>query len=255
MTPTSDEKGLVEDKVSAPIFRVMGDSAILVEIGTEISPSINRRVHDICAHIVAENLPGIVELVPTYSSFVIHFDPMAVSYDGLKKCVLRIETMDFLEVNESKRIVVLPTLYGDSYGPDLESVAQETGYSVEEVIAIHSEKEYLVYGLGFSPGFPYLGDLPSGLACPRLPSPRLEVPAGSVAIAESQTGVYPVASPGGWRLIGKTPLKLFDEYRESPALVEPGDYLKFDPLASIDDYKGIEKLVNDNEYEIEVIGK
>ena len=126
---------------------------------------------------------------------------------------------------------------------------------MEEVIAIHSEKEYLVYGLGFSPGFPYLGDLPSGLACPRLPSPRLEVPAGSVAIAESQTGVYPVASPGGWRLIGKTPLKLFDEYRESPALVEPGDYLKFDPLASIDDYKGIEKLVNDNEYEIEVIGK
>ena len=112
----------------------------------------------------------------------------------------------------------------------------------------------MVYGLGFSPGFPYLGDLPGGLTCPRLSSPRLEVPAGSVAIADSQTGVYPVASPGGWRLIGRTPLKLFDEYRESPTLLSPGDYLKFHPLDGIDDYKRIEKLVDDNEYEIEVMG-
>lgn len=253
MTSLSSGEELVEDKVVAPVFRVMGDSAIIVEIATKMSPSINRRVHDICARIVTENLPGIVELVPTYSSFVIHFDPMLVSNDGLKRCVLRIATMDFPEVNELKRIVVLPTLYGDSYGPDLESVAEETGYSVKDVVALHSKKEYLVYCLGFSPGFPYLGDLPSSLACPRLSSPRLEVPAGSVGIAESQTGVYSVASPGGWRLIGRTPLKLFDEHRESTTLVKPGDYLKFQPIDSIDEYRSIEKSVDDNKYEIEVI--
>ena len=145
--------------------------------------------------------------------------------------------------------VHIPTLYGGHHGPDLRSVADQAGLTEAETIEAHSGTDYLVYMLGFSPGFPYLGGLPEVLATPRLETPRTEIPAGSVGIAESQTGVYPVASPGGWRLIGRTPLKLFAARNDPPSLLKAGDYVRFVPMSGEREFEKLEALVNAGEYE------
>ena len=132
------------------------------------------------------------------------------------------------------RRVEIPVCYGGEYGPDLEYVAELNGRTVEEVIAIHSGADYLVYFLGFSPGFPYLGGMPESIAAPRMPAPRKRVPAGSVAIGGNQTGIYPMASPGGWRIIGRTPVRLFRADAEPAVLVEMGDHVKFVPVSKGD---------------------
>jgi KipI family sensor histidine kinase inhibitor len=151
--------------------------------------------------------------------------------------------------------VQIPTLYGGEYGPDLESVAAHAGLTQARVVSLHSETDYLVYMMGFTPGFPYLGGLPEELFTPRLETPRARIPAGSVGIAEGQTGVYPVVSPGGWRLIGRTPLKLFDPERDPPSLVSAGDHVRFVPLAGEDEYKSILDLDESGEYEVESVAK
>ena len=213
-----------------PGFAPMGDSALMVIAGESISSDINQKVHNIISVIKKENWPGIKEIVPTYSSFVIHFDPITFSMEGLIECVKNIWDSD----------------------TNLESVSELTDLSVEEVIDIHSKTDYLVYALGFSPGFPYLGGLDSKIHCSRLETPRVSVPQGSVAIADSQTGVYPVSSPGGWRLIGRTPVIMFDPNRSSPSLVTPGDYIRFVPLESKDEYTNILEMSAEGKYEVEV---
>ena len=137
---------------------------------------------------------------------------------------------------EGGRVVELPVLYGGEYGPDIEKVAEHAGMAVDEMIGLHSGTGYLVYMLGFTPGFPYLGGLDDRLATPRVATPRLRIPAGSVGIAESQTGVYPLTSPGGWNIIGRTPLALFDPTREPPSLLAPGDVVRFVPLDGPEEY-------------------
>ena len=152
--------------------------------------------------------------------------------------------------SSAARVVLVPTLYAGEYGPDIEFVAENAGLTTDEVIAIHSGKDYLVYMMGFSPGFPYLGGLDERLATPRLESPRIAIPAGSVGIAEGQTGVYPIASPGGWRLIGRSPLALFDPNTDPPTIINAGDYVRFVPMDSEEEYIEIDRQVQAGEYQV-----
>ena len=144
----------------------------------------------------------------------------------------------------------IPTLYGGEHGPDIDFVADHAGLSVQEVVSLHSGRDYPVYMLGFSPGFPYLGDMSEKLATPRLETPRTVTPAGSVGIAESQTGIYPLASPGGWRIIGRTPVRMFDPEREPPSALRPGDLVRFEPLESIEQFDKIEGLSAEGRYDV-----
>ena len=234
-----------------PHFAPMGDSALMVIAGDSISFEINEKVHTTVALIKDQGWPGIKEIVPTYSSFVIHFNPLLFSMEGLKECVEDIWDSDLAPQKIASRTVLIPTRYGSEHGPDLQSVSDLTDLSIEEVITIHSTTDYLVYALGFSPGFPYLGGLDSKIHCSRLDTPRIRVPKGSVAIADSQTGVYPLESPGGWRLIGRTPISMFDPNRPDPSLVMPGDYIRFVPIDS-EKYLEISEMSANGDYEVEV---
>jgi len=216
---------------SEPHFLLAGDSALVVEFGDEISKEVNRRVHTLAYALEKNPLPGLGEAVPTYRSLLIHYDPLRLSCEEIKAFV-----SDVLQKGEEvllpePRVVEVPVVYGGEFGPDIEFVAEHNGLSVEEVIRLHSGATYTVYMLGFTPGFTYLGGLPEALATPRLPTPRKLVPAGSVGIAGAQTGIYPIATPGGWRLIGRTPLKLFDPNHDPPVLLGPGDKVHFVPIS------------------------
>ena len=217
-------------------FLPAGDQALVVELGDTIDPQTNRRIHGLMDAIEGAEVPGVFELVPTYRSILVYYDPMRTSLSALRTRISELYLdLEGQAVGEA-RTVEIPTLYGGEDGPDLEFVAEHAGLTPQEVIDIHSGTDYLVYMMGFSPGFPYLGGLSERLATPRLETPRLEIPAGSVGIAEGQTGVYPVASPGGWRLIGRSPVRMFDAEAEPPSRLAAGDYVRFVPIASETEY-------------------
>jgi inhibitor of KinA len=213
-----------------------GDSAILIELGSEIDPDINTQVFALADSVEAAEIAAVVELIPTYRSLLVSYDPTISKYDEMRdrldSFVTELEAI--VEAAGESRIVELPVVYGGEDGPDLESVAEHADLSVQEVIDIHSGVDYRVYMIGFAPGFPYLGGLDQRIATPRLKTPRISVPAGSVGIAESQTGVYPNASPGGWQLIGRTASVLFDVTKSSPSLITPGSKVRFFPVQSHD---------------------
>ena len=234
---------------SRPAIRAAGDQAVVVDFGGGISPETNRRVHELALGIERSGLKGVIDLVPAYSSLLVYYDPLAASLQAVSDAVMEIESGLGEQSQEPPLTVHIPTLYGGHHGPDLRSVADQAGLTEAETIETHSGTDYLVYMLGFSPGFPYLGGLPEVLATPRLETPRTEIPAGSVGIAESQTGVYPVASPGGWRLIGRTPLKLFDARNDPPSLLKAGDYVRFVPMSGEREFEKLEALVNAGEYQ------
>ncbi len=228
-----------------------GDQGLVVEFGNVIDPTVNRRVHDLAQAITDAKLTGILDLVPTYRSLLVMYDPLSHSYNGMKFTLSSLlEGMTESEL-ASPKVVEIPVIYDAEYGPDLDFVCQHSGLSHKEVIEIHSNATYLVYMLGFTPGFPYLGGMDDRIATPRLKTPRTSIPAGSVGIAEKQTGVYPIESPGGWQLIGYTPIKLFDPAREEPVLLEPGNYVRFLP---VDDAtaKEIEEQVASGTYEFKI---
>lgn len=210
-----------------PRFLPAGDRALCVELGDSISEATNRRVHGLSRELGRLGLCGVLEVVPTYRSLMVYYDPLSISYADLTSRLGEIEGSLGEGEAVASRLVEIPTLYGGEYGPDLGAVAEHNGISEEEVIGIHSGADYLIYMMGFLPGFPYLGGMSERIATPRLVTPRASIPAGSVAIAERQTGIYPVESPGGWRIIGRTPISLFDPGREPPVELEPGDYLRF----------------------------
>ena len=228
-------------------FLLTGDTSLTVEFGNEINEAIN---HDIRAYKIAlekAELPGIVELVPTYRSLMVHYDPAVLSYQELRD---RLEKLlgDMAEIEiPPSPVLEIPVLYGGEMGPDLPFVAENAGLSEEEVIRIHSSTEYLIYMLGFTPGFTYLGGMSEKIAAPRLKQPRVRIPAGSVGIAGTQTGVYPIDSPGGWQLIGRTPVKMYDPDRATPILPEAGQYIKFYPVTQ-DKYDAILKEVEAGTY-------
>ena len=233
-----------------PLFLAAGDQALVVELGDAISPEINRRVRNLLLAVEKASFPGVLDLVPSYRSLLICYDPMTIASPELEDSVRQVEVGLDEQTLDKPRIVQIPTRYGEEHGPDLEFVAEQAGLTIAEVVSIHSGTDYLVYMMGFTPGFPYLGGLSERLVTPRLDTPRKEIPAGSVGIAEGQTGVYPVASPGGWRLIGRTPLQLFDPDRESPALLNAGDYVRFAPIGTDDEYMEIQRRVEAGEYEV-----
>ena len=207
----------------------LGDSALLIQFGDEIDIPLNQRVHALAALINASPLKGVIEPVPAYGTLLIHYDPLILSYPQIRNYAReRLAQLHDSESLKPRRINV-PVKYGGEYGVDLEPVARHCQLQIEDVIRIHSEKIYTVFMMGFTPGFPYMGKLDDAISVPRLETPRTHVPAGTVAMAGSQTGVYPIDSPGGWRLIGWTPLQLFNPESKSPFLFSPGDEVKFIP--------------------------
>ena len=213
-----------------PRFLTAGDRAMVVELGDSISPETNRRVHGLVRALEGHAIPGIVDLVPTYRSLLVLYNPLLSSFDGLRETVASLDSEAADAGKEEPNVVEVPTVYGGEHGPDLDFVAEHNGLSPDEVVEIHSGTDYPVYMLGFTPGFPYLGGMSEKLHTPRLATPRTVTPGGSVGIAEAQTGVYPVQSPGGWRIIGRTPLALFDPEREPPSLLNAGDVVRFVPV-------------------------
>jgi KipI family sensor histidine kinase inhibitor len=207
-----------------------GDSAVLVVVGNAIHPNIHRAVRGFLRALEASPIMGVRELVPAYCSVSVLYDPGQLLYhqvvEALHAREKHLETVDIPE----PRVVAIPVAYGGEEGPDLEFVAQHARLSVDEVIALHSSSQYFVYMLGFTPGFCYLGGLDTRLRTPRRAEPRVKIPAGSVGIAGQQTGVYPIESPGGWQVIGRTPLKLFDPRRDPPVLIQAGDVVQFVPI-------------------------
>jgi inhibitor of KinA len=210
-----------------PRFLPGGDRAFFIEFGDTIDPELNRRVRRLMLTIQEAKLPELVEMVPAYRSLLVYYDPRRISLEKLRaKLEILAEKTEAGELPEPK-VTEIPTAYGDEYGRDLEFVAEYNGLSPEEVIRLHAGKVYLIYMLGFIPGFAYLGGVSPRIGTPRLPTPRVKIPAGSVGIAGNQTGIYPVESPGGWRLIGRTPIELFHPEKEPPALLQMGNYVKF----------------------------
>jgi KipI family sensor histidine kinase inhibitor len=208
-------------------FLLTGDTALTVEFGNEISESINAKIRAFNIALSQSKIPGIVETVPTYRSLMIHYDPEVILYDPLvEKLRGLLGGLDQVKIPPSD-VLEIPVLYGGEEGPDLDFVAKHSGKTQEEVIKIHTSTEYLIYMLGFTPGFTYLGGMSEEIATPRLKTPRVKIPAGSVGIAGSQTGVYPIDSPGGWQLIGRTPVRMYDPDRAAPILPQAGQYIKF----------------------------
>lgn len=224
-----------------PVLRSAGEGGIVVELGDAIDAALNARVHQLAGEVRARLGDRIIEVVPTYRSLLVRHDPLRVPRRVL---VRELEEMVAglpadAAATAAARTVHVPACYGGELGPDLAFVAQHAGLEPREVVAIHSGATYQVFMLGFTPGFPYLGGMPSRIATPRLETPRQRVEAGCVGIGGVQTGIYPVASPGGWRLIGRTPLRLFDPGAGSPFLLAPGDHLRFVPItrAEYDDVR------------------
>lgn len=210
----------------------MGDRGFLVELGDEISRQINQKVRALFIGLAGHNLKGIKELVPGYRSLMVVYDPLVSSLSSLKSQIMDIwGTVDEAQL-PSPRIVEIPVVYGDEFGPDLEWVAHYLKMTPEEVIRLHTQPTYQVYMIGFMPGYPYMGEVVDSLVTPRRETPRTHVMQGSVGIAQKQTGIYPVTSPGGWQIIGRTPIRLFDPQKNPPSFLEMGYRVNFYPITA-----------------------
>ncbi len=212
-------------------FRPVGDRGLLIEFEESISPAIHRKVRALSQAIERAEIAGAREVVPAYRSMLVYYDPRETSIEDLCVGIRELESKpDEPDVSRSRRVRV-PVCYGGDLGPDLTYVARRNGLTEDDVVAIHSSATYLVYMVGFLPGFPYLGGMSSEIAAPRLQEPRTKTPAGSVGIAGSQTGIYPIESPGGWRIIGRTPIELFVPHELPPARLLMGDHVEFVPIS------------------------
>src|SRR5690349_3732997 len=212
-------------------FRPASDQSLLIYFGEKITIQSHEQVRKLLHLLEAEPIAGIRNLHPAYCSLLVKFDPLKWRHENLKKELCKyLGRLDKVRLSEP-RYVEIPVCYGGEFGPDLEDVAATHGIMPRRVIELHSSATYLVYFLGFTPGFAYLGELPQELVTPRLASPRKRVPAGSVGIAANQTGVYPFETPGGWRLLGRTPLAMFRTDREGLSLLSIGDRVRFTPIS------------------------
>jgi len=219
-------------KHTSPIFRIMGDRSLLVELGDEISPSINQGVQELFVALDLHKFDGVKELVPSYRSLLVIYDPLFISAPDLERKIDEIyQGLDPAQP-PAPRTVEIPVVYGGSRGPDLESVAQYHRITPQEVIDHHIRPTYRVYMIGFTPGYPYLGEVPTAIATPRRKTPRILVSRGSVGIAQKQTGIYSVDSPGGWQIIGWTPVNLFDPQGQPPSLLMMGDRVRFQAISA-----------------------
>lgn len=232
-------------------FMPAGDRAMVVQFGDTIDEKTNRQVQLLAKWIEAQGTEGVQEVLPTFRSLTIFYDPAKTSYHTLKTTLKHAEISEEDGSHMEKRIVEIPCCYGGCFGEDLMDMEKLTGLSSKEIIQIHSGTDYLVYMLGFLPGFVYLGGLDERIHAPRLTTPRVKIPAGAVGIGGSQTGVYPLDSPGGWRLIGSTPVRMYDPDREEPFLCNAGDYIRFCPIEEAE-YREIEVQVKAGTYQARV---
>lgn len=221
--------GLGTQASMAVRFLSAGDRALVVEFGDRVDPELSEEVLRLDARLRLKPLPGVVETVPTFRSLTLYYDPLATSRTHLEPAVRSLLGRRGHE-RRNARLWHIPICYEAPFAPDLDEVAHLLGLAPEEVASRHSAPQYRVYMIGFLPGFPYLGDLPPELALPRRADPRVKVPAGSVAIATNLSAIYPYESPGGWHLIGATPIPLFDPARSPPALLAAGDGVRFAPI-------------------------
>lgn len=220
------------DAAAGADFRIVpaGDSALMVEFEARIDPEINARAIAAAETIREAALPGVRDLVPTYRSVMVYFDPLRTSADVLVDLMTRAATSGRAAASDRIEPVEVPVCYGGTFGPDLAGVAEAKGLTEPQVVELHSEPIYRVFMLGFVPGFGYMGLVNPRLDMLRHSTPRTRVPTGSVAIAGRQTGVYPADTPGGWHILGRTPLKPFDPTRSDPFLYKPGDRVRFHPI-------------------------
>ncbi len=211
-------------------FLASGDAALVVEFGSDIDRTLSARVVSLHRRIAEAGIDGVIETVPTFRSLLVHYDPRRIERTNLEQRI-RGDLSHLEDAELAGRLWTIPVCYGGELGPDLDAVADATGLASEDVVARHSAETYYVYMIGFLPGFPYMGDLPPELALPRRADPRTHVPQGSVAIAMRMTAIYPLVSPGGWHLLGQTPVRLFNAGHEPPALFAPGDRVRFEPIS------------------------
>lgn len=232
-------------------FYPLGDAAVLIQFADIVSEEVHRQVTAASKAIEQAPFHGLVESIPSFTSIAVYYDaPMIIKPDGFDTVYAYVCNMLEQKIDEAvaekgimdKEIVEIPVCYGGEYGPDLEEVAQRNGLLPEEVIQLHSGQDYLIYAIGFAPGFPYVGGVSEKIATPRKKTPRLRIPAGSVGIAGMQTGIYPIETPGGWQIIGRTPLALFRPEAQSPTLLNSGQYIRFRPIAS-EEYEHLKEVI------------
>lgn len=251
-TGTVREYALIKQEDTMKIYPV-GDMAISVDFGNVIEEAVNDQVMRLKAMLGESNVPGVEEMLPSYRALMICYDPNRISYAELSRKVTEMHALSEKKASSAgTRIVrIIPCCYGGEYGEDLQGMEELTGLSQKEIINIHAGTDYKIYMLGFLPGFVYLGGMDERIAAPRLESPRVSIPAGSVGIGGKQTGVYPIASPGGWRLIGTTPVKFYDPQAKKPILCNAGEYIRFQPISK-EEYQSIESKIKAGEWEPEI---
>lgn len=214
------------DKVQRARCYLLGESAVVLELEPPVTLESQQRIWGLVQRLA--DVPTVVEVIPGMNNITVTLrDPATSALDGIERLQRWWEESEALTLES--RLVEIPVIYGGEHGPDLGEVARHTGLSERQVVERHAQADYIVYFIGFQPGFPYLGGLPADLATPRRAEPRLEVPAGSVGIGGGQTGIYPLPTPGGWQIIGRTDIRLFDPQRQPATLLQPGDRVRFVP--------------------------
>lgn len=231
-------------------FHALGDQAVMIEFGQEINIDVYKGVQSLASILDIMQPDWLIEYIPAYTTLTVVYNPIALmkkhSSSLLPYNIICDEIKTFLSTDMNvpmieNRTIEIPVCYGGKFGPDLSFVSESNGLTDEEVIHIHSTGTYIVYMLGFAPGFPYIGGMSSKISTPRRGSPRLKIPSRSVGIAGSQTGIYPIETPGGWQLIGSTPLQLFSIRHNPPTLLQAGDSVRFKPI-SYEEYRYLEDL-------------
>lgn len=223
-----------------------GDNGLIIQFGNSITPEMNQMVRQTKLLLDAKP-PGVIEFIPSYNAITVIYDPSTISFMNLKEFVKNKMVGNPNYIHANTKVIDIPVCYGSEFGPDLTFVAEYNSLSTQDVITLHANHNYLIYMIGFTPGFPYLGGMSKRIAAPRLQNPRNKIPSGSVGIAGEQTGIYPQETPGGWRIIGRTPLKIFDFNKNKPMLFEMGDFIRFIPVNQ-NEYTLIENDVQNGNY-------